>query len=349
EGILAFYDSDRERIIVRGTEMTVGVRVTLVHELTHALQDQHFGLSLIDDLGTAGEIFAWRAVVEGDATRIENTYLASLPGAEQDRYEAELARQHGRLDIPGVPGVLVALSAAPYLLGEAFVAAVEAAAGPQGIDAALLDPPRSENDILDPWAWLDAREARPSQVVPPRLGTGERRLEVGEIGALSWYLALAERIDPNVALTAVEGWSGDAFVYYRQGSRSCLRAAYQGATARENDEMAAALAAWARAMPAEADVRVRRAGANVELTSCDPGPAASLNLSGKSTELLGLPVARTYLTAAAVEAGSPLEVAQCIAYRLVVGYSLEQLREGSFLGTADFERRRSQVATSCRR
>ena len=33
-----------ERITVRGTEMSVGLEVTLAHELAHALQDQHFDL-----------------------------------------------------------------------------------------------------------------------------------------------------------------------------------------------------------------------------------------------------------------------------------------------------------------
>ncbi len=35
-GTLAFYDSDVDRVRVRGTDLTPGLRVTLVHELTHA-------------------------------------------------------------------------------------------------------------------------------------------------------------------------------------------------------------------------------------------------------------------------------------------------------------------------
>ena len=35
---------------MRGTDLTdVDVRVTIVHELTHALQDQHFDLTKLDD------------------------------------------------------------------------------------------------------------------------------------------------------------------------------------------------------------------------------------------------------------------------------------------------------------
>src|SRR5207249_360209 len=41
-GTLAFYDPETERVTIRGTEMTVDLKVTLAHEFTHVLQDQHF-------------------------------------------------------------------------------------------------------------------------------------------------------------------------------------------------------------------------------------------------------------------------------------------------------------------
>ena len=43
-GTLAFYSFEDQRITVRGTELVPGARATLVHELTHALEDQRFGL-----------------------------------------------------------------------------------------------------------------------------------------------------------------------------------------------------------------------------------------------------------------------------------------------------------------
>src|SRR3712207_9092098 len=44
EGVLGFYDSQRRRLYVRGDAATPAVRRVLVHQLTHALDDQHFGL-----------------------------------------------------------------------------------------------------------------------------------------------------------------------------------------------------------------------------------------------------------------------------------------------------------------
>ena len=46
---LAFYDPETERVTVRGTEVDPGLAVTLVHELTHVLQDQVFGIGALGD------------------------------------------------------------------------------------------------------------------------------------------------------------------------------------------------------------------------------------------------------------------------------------------------------------
>ncbi len=92
-GTLAFYDPTDERIRVRGTEMTVGLEVTLVHELTHALQDQRFELDRLRDPSIdSGASSAFRALGEGDAVRVENAYIEEeLDEAEQADYDEEFA------------------------------------------------------------------------------------------------------------------------------------------------------------------------------------------------------------------------------------------------------------------
>ena len=72
-GIVGYYSPEDERIRIRGTEMTPAVRSTLVHELTHVLQDQHFDLEAktakAEDDSAASN--ALDALIEGDARRIE--------------------------------------------------------------------------------------------------------------------------------------------------------------------------------------------------------------------------------------------------------------------------------------
>jgi hypothetical protein len=102
-GTLAYYDNSTGRITVRGTEMTLDLEVTLVHELTHALQDQHFDLGRLRDLDTTGESTAFRAVVEGDASLVEERFVATLDDADLEEYESTLAEQIEEVPFDDIP------------------------------------------------------------------------------------------------------------------------------------------------------------------------------------------------------------------------------------------------------
>ena len=88
QGIVGFYDQDTKKMVIRGQDLDdTDVRVTVVHELTHALQDQHFGLTRLQDATkSSGEDLALTTLVEGDAVWVEEDYVATLPQAEQDEY-----------------------------------------------------------------------------------------------------------------------------------------------------------------------------------------------------------------------------------------------------------------------
>ena len=81
-GTLAYYSFDDERITIRGEQLTPAMRSTLVHELTHVLQDQHFKVGARmsgcreEAEGRAvhlGVLHA-RGILEGDAERVEHLY-----------------------------------------------------------------------------------------------------------------------------------------------------------------------------------------------------------------------------------------------------------------------------------
>ena len=94
-GIVGLYSYDDERIRIRGTKLTPAVKSTLVHELTHALQDQHFDLgarmkSLEDDPTGRG---ALESIAEGDASRIESEWRNGLTKKEQAALERSSSSQ----------------------------------------------------------------------------------------------------------------------------------------------------------------------------------------------------------------------------------------------------------------
>ena len=273
EGITAYYDDQTGRVDVRGTELTVGRRVTIVHELTHALQDQHFDLSRDGSYASDDHNAAFDAVVEGDAVRMEDAYVDSLSPAARAAYDKEEAAEDAAYGagITGVPDWLSATTDFPYTVGGSFVLAV-AVLGRQAVDRALRTPPPAVAEIMDAARYL--RGERPRKVPAPAAPAGDRVVKRNDLGALRWLLLLAERIRAADALRAAGGWAGDAYLAYEHQGRLCVKADIAGLRPAADDEIEEAVARWAKAMPAASRATVSRRGDVVELASCDPGPAA---------------------------------------------------------------------------
>ncbi len=115
---LAYYDPSTQEIFVRGTTLDVEHRVTVAHELTHVLQDQHFDLRKLqraaaDSRSTFGS--GLKGLIEGDAVRIEQEYLKQLSPAEQAAYDREYAAEGDRVgkETSSVPNILDVLEGAP--------------------------------------------------------------------------------------------------------------------------------------------------------------------------------------------------------------------------------------------
>ncbi len=355
-GILAYYSLEDETITVKGTKVRPEVRSTLVHELVHVLQDQHFSLGAAyarlqgdEDAPDSTASSVLRAIAEGDAERIEAKYRESLSKKERaklDRGRSKEGTKAGkRLD--KVPQVLVTLLSSPYALGSALVAAAAADGGNRAVDDLLRDPPEHDLALLRP---LDALTGAASvaEVALPSTKKDEEEYSSGELGALTWYLMLAERMSPTRALSVVDGWGGDAYVAFDRDGTSCVRATYAGRAGEDAASMLRALKRWSRAAP-EAGTKVRRDGDRVALSTCDPGTKASVG-TDSSAEALELAMTRAYVGVTIVKSGVESDVAACISDRLAEIYPLSSLRDPSF-GAADpaVQQRVRSVATACRR
>ncbi|HWH33842.1 MAG TPA: hypothetical protein VNT56_00800 [Acidimicrobiales bacterium] len=348
ESTLAYYDPAEERITVRGTHLSVGIEATLVHELTHVLQDQNFDLQRLETFTSDGERNAFRAVVEGDALRVEEEWAAQLGRRDRQTLDHERVGEAAGVELPEeLPGALLALFSAPYSLGLPFVEAVFAELATDGVDAALRDPPRSEEQLLDPFVYLDGNAPQPVDLPP--VGEGETLLEEGDFGALTWFLLLAEHLDPRQALRATDGWGGDSYVAFEHDGRACLRAAFRGDDPAETDQMAAVLAEWTAAVPAN-DATVSRRDGEVVLESCDPGAGAEGAPGGGAQDALIYPVSRTYATLTAISGGVGVEHARCLGTEIVLAYSIDELLafDEILADPAILAERSQQAATACR-
>ena len=241
ERILGFYDPARERLFVRGTGVTPAVRRVLVHELTHALDDQHFGLDRPDlDQRDDESAVAFQALVEGDAARVESSFFASLP--TEERRQADIEVEPSSPTAGPLPRVFEALLAFPYVAGESFVDALWENGGAPRLDAAFADPPDSTEAVLHPERFLAGEGARPV-ADPPADG---RSVDEGVLGELVLRLVLQSALDRPAAARAADGWGGDRYVAWSDGDdRLCVRVAVVMDTPADRADLVDGLRRWA--------------------------------------------------------------------------------------------------------
>ena len=235
DAVAGFYDPEEDDLVVRGEELTVSVRTTLVHELTHALQDQHFDihrpdLDDRDDEASTG----FTGLVEGDAVRVERLYLESLTPEERKQGELEELMAGAGID-EDLPRILLQLVAFPYLYGPEFTTAVFEAEGQARLDAAYVEPPTTSEQLLHPEAFLRGETIAPVTAPKP---DGEE-IDAGVIGELVLLLILNE--SGVSGEQAAAGWAGDRYVAWRDGDETCVRMVVAMDTPRDGLELRRAL------------------------------------------------------------------------------------------------------------
>jgi len=269
--VVGLYVDSKKTVFVRGTALTPYVRVTLAHELTHALQDQYFDLTKLRSGAQDGDDTAVTALIEGDAVRDQNLYEASLSTADQQTYQKEQDQlQGGAGQSANVPEILSDMQEFPYAFGPTYVDALVAKGGTAAIDRAFRDPPVSEAQIADPDEYPIGW--KPAHVATPALGAGERRLDKpSPFGQVSLFEVLGSRLGYDQAWTAVQGWQGDNSVPYNDHGRTCVAidVAMVGTTPAAN--LADAVHAWAQSIPGATVVQDGKA---VDMRACDPGARA---------------------------------------------------------------------------
>jgi hypothetical protein len=254
--VRAFYDVAGRRVVVRrDLPLDAVARVSLVRELTHALQDQAFDLHALIEAagGEPDRLRALSALVEGDAARVELAYLTTLSPADQ-----AAVRRAG--PAPGTDSYPANVRAFPDAFGRAFVAALVAHGGNAAVDAAFRHPPVSTAQVIDPRKYLAG--VQPLGVrAPPAEGTPVDRGSLGEFGIA--MLVTGGRRVLNASSASL--WAGDSYVTFRSGGRQCTYDNVILTTADARDQLYGDLGTFAR----EPGVTVARsADRGVRIRSC---------------------------------------------------------------------------------
>ena len=245
-GVIGYYDPKTKELVVRGEAATPAVKHVVVHELTHALQDQWFQLEQGQKDKDDDAALAYTALVEGDAVRIEREYVAGLPAAER----RQVTQEAGGAPPPEVPRVLVELLSFPYQLGPSFTDAVLKARGQEGLDQAFRERPSTSSQILHPDRFL-AGDQPQAVADPPADGPVFDRGAIGEVGLdlLLEDLVRTSALSSADARTATQGWTGDRYVAWARADGYCLRARFATASPEAAQALSSALQKVAATRP----------------------------------------------------------------------------------------------------
>ena len=259
--------SDTDEIYVMGREMTPVTRLILVHELVHAWQDQYHDLVALDEkAGDDDHYAAIQALVEGDATRIEEQWRAEQSAADLAVIEA-YENEGGDPEPTREDRTLAALYSFPYVVGADFATAVHQRGGNVALTNAFGAPPASTEQVLHPDLYFAAHP--PVDVDAP--DPDAEIVDEGVLGELGLYLLVARGApSPAVGRTAA-GWAGDAYVTWETVRDTCTEARIKMDTTRARDRLVAALRASATARQ---DLFVRGRD-EVELRYCAPNAVGS--------------------------------------------------------------------------
>ncbi|HVA10416.1 MAG TPA: hypothetical protein VNG12_27190 [Acidimicrobiales bacterium] len=284
--VLAYYDDQRKDVVVRGTKLDPATKVTIAHELTHTLQDQHFNLNRIDNgATTADSSFAVTALEEGDAVNTQGDYESTLPISAQRRADAEMNSSGGTSSGSSKAGptdnssYLNVSSGVPYVLGPDFNLVLYAKGGEQAVNHAFVHPPTTELDIVNPAAYLLGTTTR--HVPTPALPRGSTREgSPDSFGAFDVYMVLSGYADARTALLAADGWGGGTYVQFRHGAHSCTNVDLVGRSAATGLLLQSAFESWARDLPLH-QASVSMHGSVIEVTACDPGKLTTVGTQSR--------------------------------------------------------------------
>lgn len=234
--VVGFYDPETGRLVVKGGELNFYVQSVLVHELVHALDDQWFDLDR--EFEDDEQRYGFVAVVEGNATVIEESWTAQLSRDEQVQLFADQASAFSDEDLDllrNLPRAILDLQLSPYEDGAAFLLA--AASEQSAVDELLVSPPETAERVLHP----ETEASSDPQVEVDEPGLDVEPEDSGKLGEV----VLRQLFDTEAA----QGWDGDTYVVWERDSRACIAVNVALETERDRTELLQSAQRWAGSDP----------------------------------------------------------------------------------------------------
>ncbi len=296
EQVAGFYDPATKTFYLLNRIPSGMAGVLMTHELTHALDDQHFDLDARIERFRGDEdlSFALGAVHEGCASLVMALYVAReiASGVLEAGDVAAMARLEGQRTekLKALPAVFRRELLAGYMLGVSFLlrGKPESLLGGfpvRDAERAFREGPVSSEQILHPEKfWDPARRDDPRKVSLPDasrvLGRGWTLAGGDTLGELALGALVGAPAEPSPedaaaamdgsrwTSAAAAGWGGDRWQLWTSGSSAVLLLKTLWDTPADAEE-------FERALPRRADLSSQRRGSTVAIVAGGTGPPAA--------------------------------------------------------------------------
>lgn len=223
EQVAGYYDPKQQQFHLADWIDVDGQKPIMAHELTHALQDQHFNLRRFENWpkGDSDAELATHALIEGDATLAMTLYVSSDPARALVFLKSFMAAETSSQELEKAPRALRETLLFPYQEGLTWTRAIYQNGGWSAVSRAFKTLPQSSEQILHPPKYF-IHEA-PVKVSLPDvhllLGRGWRQIDADVNGEWSFYLILDEFLKSvSTSKQAAAGWAGDRYATYEDAS-----------------------------------------------------------------------------------------------------------------------------------
>jgi hypothetical protein len=222
EQVAGYYDPKAQQFYLADWIELEGQKPVMAHELTHALQDQHFNLKRFEKWpkGDSDAELAAHALIEGDATLAMTLYMTKHPLVALAFIKSLGAQEMASDQFKQAPRALRESLLFPYEEGSAWATQLYKRGGWEMVSRAFTKLPQSSEQILHADKYF-AYEA-PQRVALPdfksSLGPAWKRIDYDVNGEWGCYLILDEFLnDTAESKRATEGWGGDRYALYETG------------------------------------------------------------------------------------------------------------------------------------
>jgi len=221
EQAAAFYDYNKRKLFLTGSNSGESEDTVLAHELAHALADQNFNLAHYIKQGRKSDdgSSARLAVMEGQATWLMSEYAARRLGQTLLGNQALAANMAGMTDSGAsqfpvyekAPLYLRRSLLFPYTEGMAFQSAVLERDHQRGFAEVFTDAPVSTQQILHPEKYFAKVKPTDPALPDPHLPRGYKQLVSGALGELEHGILLEQYLGKPEAREIAPHWRGCRF------------------------------------------------------------------------------------------------------------------------------------------